>query len=65
MCRSYGPVWERDVPYNISLIDLDEGVTSWSNVIGCVAEEVKIGDCVEISYEDAADEITLPKFRKV
>lgn len=65
MCRSYGPAWEHDVPYNISLIDLDEGVRLWSNVIGCGAEEVKIGDRVEISYEDVTDAITLPKFRKV
>jgi uncharacterized OB-fold protein len=65
MCRSYGPAWERDLPYNISLIDLDEGVRIWSNVIGCPAEEIKIGDRVEVSYEDVTDEIALPKFRKV
>ena len=65
MWRSYGPAWEHDVPYNISLIDLDEGVRIWSNVIGCPAEEVKIGDPVAISYEDVTDDITLPKFRKV
>jgi len=64
MCRSYGPAWEHDVPYNISLIDLEEGVRMWSNVIGCLAEEVKIGDRVEISYDDVTDDITLPKFRK-
>ena len=64
MCRSHGPAWEHDVPYNISLIDLEEGVRMWSNVIGCSAEEVKIGDCVEISYDDVTDDITLPKFRK-
>jgi uncharacterized OB-fold protein len=65
MCRSYGTAWERDIPYNISLIDLDEGVRMWSNVIGCRAEEVEIGDRVEVSYQDVTDEITLPKFRKV
>jgi hypothetical protein len=33
---------------------------------GCwLAEEVKIGDRAEISYEDMTNEITLPKFRKV
>ena len=65
MCRSYGPAWEQDVPYNISLIDLDEGVRMWSNVIGCPAEDVKIGERVAVSYDDVTDEITLPKFRKV
>lgn len=65
MHRSYGPGWEQDVPYNISLINLDEGIRMWSNVIGCPAEEVKIGDRVEISYDDVTNEITLPKFRKL
>ena len=65
MCRSYGPAWDPDVPYNISLISLDEGVRMWSNVIGCPAEEVKIGDRVEVSYDDVTNDITLPKFRRV
>ena len=65
MCRSYGSAWERDVPYNISLIDLDEGVRIWSNVMGCPPDEVNIGDRVRISYEDVTNEITLPKFRRV
>ncbi|HEX5020619.1 MAG TPA: OB-fold domain-containing protein [Candidatus Binatia bacterium] len=64
MCHSYSPAWEHDMPYNISLIDLEEGVRMWSNVIGCLAEEVKIGYHVEISYDDVNDDITLPKFRK-
>jgi hypothetical protein len=33
--------------------------------IGWLAEEVKIGDRAEISYEDITNEITLPKFRIV
>jgi hypothetical protein len=65
MCRSYGPSWEQDVPYNISLIDLDEGVRIWSNVIGCLPDEVMIGDQVKISYEDVTSEVTLPKFRRI
>lgn len=63
MCRSYGPAWEADVPYNIALIELDERVRMWSNVIGCSPGEVKIGSRVSITYEDVTDSITLPKFR--
>jgi hypothetical protein len=37
----------------------------WSNVIGCPAEDVKIGERVAVSYDDVTDEIALPKFRKV
>jgi uncharacterized protein len=65
MCRSYGPAWEKNVPYNISLIELDERVRMWSNVIGCAPEQVKIGDRVAVTYDDATTEISLPKFRLV
>ena len=65
MCHSYGQAWEKDVPYNVSIIDLEEGVRMWSNVIGCAPEEVKIGDSVTIVYDDATEELTLPKFRRV
>ena len=40
MCRSYGSAWDTDVPYNIALIDLDEYVRMWSNVIGRSPEEL-------------------------
>src|SRR5262245_25714274 len=47
MYHPYGPAWQGDVPYNISMIELDEGVRLWSNVIGCDPTAVQIGDRVE------------------
>jgi uncharacterized OB-fold protein len=64
MCRSPGSAWEEDVPYNVALIELDEHVRMWSNVIGCPAEQVEIGDRVAIVYEDVTETISLPKFRR-
>jgi uncharacterized OB-fold protein len=63
MCRSYGPAWEKDVPYNVSIIELEEGVKMWSNVIGCPPDQVKIGQPVVLVYEDVTEEISLPKFQ--
>jgi uncharacterized OB-fold protein len=65
MCRSYGPAWEADVPYNISMIELDEGVRVWSNVIGYPPEQIRIGDRVTVCYEEVAGNFTLPKFRLI
>lgn len=65
MCHSYGSVWEGDVPYNVSIIELEEKLHMWSNVVGCSPDDVKIGDKVSIVYEDVTEEITLPKFRRV
>lgn len=52
-----------DVPYNVSMVDLDEGVRVWTNVVGCKPSEVVCGLPVEAIYEDASGEFTLLKFR--
>ncbi len=66
MCRSYGPAWEQSVPVQwVSMIELDEGVRMWSNVVGCLPEDVKIGDTVAIEYEDVTGAISLPKFHRL
>jgi len=65
MMRSYGPAWEADVPYNVSMIELEEGVRIWSNVIDCSPDEIRIGDAVAVVYKTVTDMVTLPKFRRV
>ena len=65
MMRSYGPAWEADVPYNVSMIELEEGVRIWSNVIDCSPDEIRIGDAVAVVYKTVTDTVTLPKFRRV
>jgi uncharacterized OB-fold protein len=62
--HSYGPAWQDSVPYNVSLIELAEGVRIWSNVVECVPEDVRIGDRVTIVYDDVTADTTLPKFRR-
>jgi uncharacterized protein len=64
MCQTYGPAWQNDVPYNISIIELEEGVHIWSNVVGSHPDDVKIGDEVTIVYEDITEDFTLPKFSR-
>lgn len=58
----YGP---EDVPYNISLVELDEGVRLTTKVVGIPCDQVKIGMAVEVNYEDVTDEVTLANFRPV
>lgn len=59
----YGPMWASDVPYNVSIIELDEGPKLFSNVVGCKPEEVHVGMPLELVYDDVTEEFTLPKFR--
>lgn len=62
--RAWHPAYQDKVPYNVSLIETDEGVRMVSNVVDCRPEEVFIGMPVEVLYEDFED-YTLPKFRPV
>jgi uncharacterized OB-fold protein len=55
--------WEQDVPFNASIIELEEGPRLWTNVIGCPPEDVQIGMPVVITYDPVTDDVTLPKFR--
>lgn len=60
--RAWHPSYEGKTPYNVSLIDLDEGPRLISNVIDCPVDQVRVGMPVAVVYEDN-EEFTLPKFR--
>lgn len=52
-----------ELPYVMAYVELDEGVRMLSNIIGCAADTVHIGMRVEVVFEDATSDVTLPKFR--
>ncbi len=58
------PAFQADIPFVIGLIELEEGPRIYSNVTGVKPEDLKIDDSVMAYFEDATDEIALPKFRK-
>ncbi len=62
--RGAGPAFEDESPFVVALIELEEGPIMMSNVIGCPPYEVKIGDCVEVTFRTVADGVTLPAFTK-
>jgi uncharacterized OB-fold protein len=53
------------VPYVPIVVDLDEGFTMLSNVIGCRPADVHVGLRVQVEFHPKSDEITLPYFRPV
>ena len=57
--------FQEDVPYNIAIIELDEGVHLMSNIVGCKNEDIRIDMPVEVVFDDVTPEITLPRFRPV
>lgn len=57
------PAFQDRVPYNVVLVELDEGVRMVSNLVGCANDEICDGMAVEVTFEPLAEEVVLPKFR--
>ncbi len=63
---AFHPAFKEEVPYVYALIELDEGPMFGTNVVGCRPEDVRIGQKIEIVFEDHPEEgFTLPKARLV
>src|SRR5206468_3591364 len=58
--------WQKDIPYNIVEVELDDapGVVITGNVTGVGEEYVEVGTPVEVVFDDATSEVTLPRWRK-
>ncbi len=55
--------FRENLPYIMAYVELDEGIRMLTNIVGCKPEEVKIGMPVEVTFEDATPEISVPLFR--
>jgi uncharacterized OB-fold protein len=60
--RLYFPAFERDLPYNVALVRLDEGPRMYTNLVGIRNEDIAIGMRVRARFEAVTDEVTLVKF---
>lgn len=60
----FHPGFATQVPYNVAVIDLDEGVRCYSTVVDVANDELRIGQPVEVVFERISNEFALPKFRR-
>ncbi len=61
--RPARPAFADDVPYNVAIVELEEGVRMTTNIIDCENGDIKVDMPVEVVFDDVTPEITLPKFR--
>ena len=61
--RSRSPLFPPNSPYVAAIIETEEGVRMLSNVVGCKPEEVKMDMPVEVVFEEAGPELTVPRFK--
>jgi uncharacterized OB-fold protein len=57
------PEFQKEIPFTIGLIELEEGVRMYSNIVDVNPEDVKIGQSVEVIFQQLTPAVLLPKFR--
>jgi uncharacterized OB-fold protein len=63
MHQVMNPGFAGQVPYNVSQIDLAEGVRMVSNVVGVANADLRIGMALEAVFDDVGEGVHVPKFR--
>ena len=51
------------IPYNVVVVQLEEGPFMVSNIVECSLDRLRIGLAVEATFEDVGDATSLPMFR--
>ncbi len=60
----YHPGFAGELPYNVAEVELEEGVRTITNVVGCPADQLVIGMPLEACFEQIDPDVTIPKFRR-
>src|SRR3954451_22208746 len=63
MHQLYDEAFAADIPYNIAVVETDEGVRLTTQVVGCANEALVIGMALVVVFERLSDDVTIPKFR--
>ncbi len=63
MHQLYDEAFAAELPYNIAVVETEEGVRLTSQVVGCPNDELEIGMTLEVTFERLSDEVAIPKFR--
>ena len=61
--QRYGRAFEDDLPYNVTIVELEEGPRLLTNLVEIDNADIRPGLSVEVVWDDVTEEITLPKFR--
>jgi uncharacterized OB-fold protein len=58
----FHPGFKSELPYVLATVDLDEGVRMLAQLRGVTPDEIAVGLPVEVTFERATEELTLPVF---
>ncbi len=62
MHQLYHPGFRSEIPYNIAVVELEEGPRLQTNIVGCANSDITVGMKVRVTFDRVSDTITVPKF---
>ena len=65
MHQQYHPAFADAIPYNVAIVELEEGPRLVTNIVGCPNEELGVDMPVEAVFDDVSEETTLIRFRPI
>ena len=60
--QRYSRAFEKDLPYNVAIVELEEGPRLLTNLVGIENKDSRPDLAVEVVWDDVTEEIALPKF---
>jgi len=61
--RPQHPGFAKDAPYNVALIELEEGPRMLTNIVDCDLDTLAVGQKVQLVLQDTGKGAALPRFR--
>jgi uncharacterized OB-fold protein len=63
MHQRYHPGFADELPYNLAVVELEEGPRLNTNIVDVANDELRVGMPLVVTFVEAGDGIVLPKFR--
>ncbi len=60
--QRYHAGFTAEIPYNVAMVELDEGPRLIANIVSCDNADLTIGMAVEAVFDDVTEDVTLPRF---
>jgi len=63
MHQRYHPAFFDELPYNIAVVELEEGPRLNTTITGTPNDALRVGMSLVVTFEDVGEGVALPKFR--
>ncbi|MDF3313278.1 Zn-ribbon domain-containing OB-fold protein [Rhodococcus sp. NPDC057014] len=60
----YHPAFADELPYNVSVIALEEGPQILANVVDIDNDDLKVGMALEVVFDSVDPDLTVPRFKR-